>query len=1147
MPLPRLSLGLAAALACGLAAGQDAEELELDHQMATDFETPHTKWARPYAGGTLRVLLLCNGRGTVPREGVELKQRFDLQVDAVFWRRVVDTTKEGWHGGELGLRRMLRLAAKPYDCYLFLGIRPTQLTHEMQYKVLKPVTEGAGIVLVGVNDERVLKPEHRLDEPPPFARQIGVPHLYKVKGGRGVRLPARPNIPYDVGWQTAYESWQERLGRAVLWAAGKAPQVEIQPRLGLAEFPRGELPRKAIGFAWRNPQRTELTFQCRLRRRDGAIVPLEGARSSEAEGEILRDLPALRADDYHLDVIARSRRGIEGWATQPFAIASEKGVGAVELERDWAEVGETLRGSVAPQPPLGEEEWLAVRLRDRRDRILAEKRLTKAEAFAFPVEAWMPMLLRVEAARCDGRGEVASAHAFFNVVKRHRGQFNFLIWDVPRGPLAPYAEESLARLGTTLQLAHGVPPRVVAAYDIAWVPYTTRILEKHDEGGVMKPFCWNDEAKVAAHVQALAEKHRGARQHGVFVYSLGDENDVRGSCASPHCLAAYRRYLEEAYGTIEALNASWGSAYESFDAVELLEPGDNQAAEARRQGNFPRWYDRQAFRSANYVQLCKAFAAAYRAMDPRALTGFEGAGRFARGDDIDLFVRELGFWSPYPGTADEVLRSIAPRDFPRANWMGYRKDATSLLAKYWRMVLHGCDSVWWWRWDGIGRFHGFLAPHLGPWPATRELAEDTQILRDGLGTLLLRSEMLDDGIAMVFSHPSLYAGQLEGSYGGVEGNHVAWHRAVEDLGLSFRYVTDRMLRLGEFDPRGAKVLILSRCEAIGPKAAGAIRDFVLGGGYLVADVRPGIYDGRCKPRPRGCLDDLFGVRRTGRPKAREGPASIEMEGLRVDLGTVPCDPAVEAVDGQAFGRCGDVPLMIANDAGAGGTLLLNFPMTAYPRLDVEGTPEEAAALFLRLAASAGIRPPVAVRSDGRRTRNLQTVRWRNDGLELVALFRHRGEDEQARVELDQFRRVYDLRRKRDLGLVKSFACGIVGSRPTWLLLAPRGIRGVKASLDRGEVVAGQRPVLRLQVPGAAGLHAVRIRATTPDGEPAEWLDQVVIVGAEPRKVTLPIALNDPPGQWIVRALDVYSERVVSVVLRVKPPGGGATAGEEVPR
>ena len=162
-----MRLAWAAAIVLTAAAGwaQDAAELELDHTLSMEFETPHTKWAKPYARGTIRVLLFCNGRGTVPREGVELMQRFDMEIDAVFWRRIVDTTREGWHGGDLGLQRMLRLASKPYDCYVFLGIRPSQLTSEMQVKVLDPIVEGgAGIVLVGANDKRVLKPERKLKE-----------------------------------------------------------------------------------------------------------------------------------------------------------------------------------------------------------------------------------------------------------------------------------------------------------------------------------------------------------------------------------------------------------------------------------------------------------------------------------------------------------------------------------------------------------------------------------------------------------------------------------------------------------------------------------------------------------------------------------------------------------------------------------------------------------------------------------------------------------------------------------------------------------------------------------------------------------------------------------------------------------------------
>ncbi len=1134
----RLGTVLVALLACSMAWAQDAAELELDHTLSMEFETPHVKWAKPYARGTIRVLLFCNGRGTVPREGVELMQRFDMKIDAVFWRRIVDTTKEGWHGGDLGLQRMLRLAEKPYDCYVFLGIRPDQLTSETQYKVLQPVVEGGrGIVCVGVNDKRIFKPNRKLVKLPPFVARAQPTAAYQVGKGRGVLLPGLPSIDYDVGWQFDYEAWQERFGRAIVWAAGKQPEVELDlAEVSEGKLRRADLPTRALAVAWRNPQKQELAIELTLRRRDGSVVRVETERTKGASGRITGGLPRLRADRYRLEVIARRGKAVAAWATMPFAITHDRRVEAVALDPAWGEIGGRIRGSVSLVEDLGDKEWVEVRLRDRRGRILMQRRVAGGErAFAFPIEPWLPMLLRVEAVRSDGAGEAAAAHAWFHVVKRNRGQFNFLIWDVPTGPTGPYAEESLARLGTTLQLRGGTPPRYVAAYDIAWVPYTTRILESHDKQGIMRPSCWNDAAKVLPRVQELAEKYRGARQHGVFVYSLGDENHVRGSCLSPHCMKAYRGYLKEVYGSVEKLNASWGSTYRSFDEVALLQAGDNQASEAKRQKNYPRWYDRQAFRSWNYVQYCKRFAAAYRAMDPQARTGFEGAGRFGSGDDIDLFVREVEFWSPYPGTADEVLRSIAPRDFPRANWMGYVKDATPLIAKYWRMVTRGCDSVWWWRWDCIGRFHGFLAPHLGPWPATRELVEETQIVRDGLGTLLLRSEMLDSGIAMVFSHPSLYANKIEGStsYGSVEQNHLAWHRLIRDLGLQFRYVTDRQLRLGEFQPERYKVLILSQCEAIGEKEAGVIRKFVEGGGSLAADVRPGIYDARCKPRAKGCLDDLLGIHRTGRGQAVKADAAIEMRDRVVTVKGAPCDPGVELVDGEPGGYAGAMPVMVTREAGAGRTLLLNFPMSAYPRLDLADTPEAAAELFLGLAADAGIGPTIRVLTNGRRTRNLETVRWRNGAIEIVALFRHTGDDEDVQVELAEPRHVRDLRFRRSFEGVRAFPTKLLGSRPTWLVLSPKPLARVTAELPKPTAKRGEQPALRLQVPDAQGLHAVRLRATTPDGKPAEWLHQVAIVGAEPVEVPLPVAHNDPAGTWGVEAIDLFTNRAERVTLTVE--------------
>ena len=325
-----------------------------------------------------------------------------------------------------------------------------------------------------------------------------------------------------------------------------------------------------------------------------------------------------------------------------------------------------------------------------------------------------------------------------------------------------------------------------------------------------------------------------------------------------------------------------------------------------------------------------------RTIDPETRIGFEGSGRFARSADPDLVCRELGFWVPYAGSLDEIIRSIAPRDYIRANWMGYHWTADGLLSKYWRMVTNGNDSVWWWMWSAVGTWHGFQAPDMGAYPATEEMLKETQIVRDGLGDLLINCEMLDDGIAMLYSLPSSFAVTLDDSrsYGRYETNHRAWYTVIQDQPMQFRYVTDRMMDRGEFRADQFKVLILSQAIAISPKTAQVIRKFAEDGGTVIADVRPGVYDGHCKPQDKGILDDLFGV--TGAMRAAAANASMTIDGaiaerkLTLKWDDAIIDPGVKADAGEALGQAGGTPVFIVRQVGRGRAVLLNFAMSSFP-------------------------------------------------------------------------------------------------------------------------------------------------------------------------------------------------------------------------
>ncbi|MFW5869089.1 MAG: hypothetical protein ACOCX2_14790, partial [Armatimonadota bacterium] len=311
--LVTVALGLLG-VTCALA--QDMAELEVDHAMTLEFETPHTDWAQPYAGESTRVLVFCNGRGTVPRHIVEMMQRFDVDAEAVFWIRIIDRTDEQWLGGETGVARMMQLLEEDWDAYVFLGQDMGAMTAEQQYKVLKPVSEGAGLVFVGANDERVLKGENRIDN---FGAGDVAPagEGYTVGEGRGVRMDACPDFGYHEGWDVEYDYWAEGFGRSVLWAAGHEPRMALSIDTGDGEFAwdaEKTFTLNAMGDATGENPRVRM----RVRKPGGPSMDLEErALPSRAFTVEVGDIPA---GQYHLDAWVRSDAGVETWATAPFSV-----------------------------------------------------------------------------------------------------------------------------------------------------------------------------------------------------------------------------------------------------------------------------------------------------------------------------------------------------------------------------------------------------------------------------------------------------------------------------------------------------------------------------------------------------------------------------------------------------------------------------------------------------------------------------------------------------------------------------------------------------------------------------------------------------------------------------------------------------------
>ncbi|MFH1743081.1 MAG: beta-galactosidase trimerization domain-containing protein [bacterium] len=1168
--------------------------LEMEHKLSMEFETPHTKWAKPYAGGTLRVFFFVPWfqGSTDGREMIELMQRFDITADAAYYvnGHILGDNNPRWYKDpQLGTKRVLRLLNGPHDLFFLNKLTPDKLPEHVQTVIRENILNGAGLVMIGES----LEVPYNDAEPIQSDATFSIPgQTCQLGKGRIVLLPPREKLEYGLGWETTFDYQMAEEGRAILWAANRDPRITLSVETIQPENSPSDLPREAITVTWNRPI-NDGQLRVQVRRSDG-FTRLIGATNLTPACAATFVLPAMRASDYCVEVFASSQRGTENWAIAPFSVVTDCRVKAVQLERDWAEIGELLVGKVILSGSREPGDSVHIRLLDKRGRILAQHKFSdiqKAEIpFTFKMESWMPMLLRTEAVILRNHCEIDAAYAFSRVTKRNQNQFNFMVWNTPSGDLTPYGVESLARYGATMILQGGTPPLSVAASQLAWVPYAesfrvsshtvTAMLDP--ETGILKNGCFWDEDLMSKRVQQRVEGQRSSREHGTFAYSLGDENAVRASCLSEDCLKAYRRYLEDIYGDIEALNKEWEIDYASFDQIDLLRDGDlpsenaprwfkeyfaqrtqknrtdnegsderqiafgdvNDEMRALQQENFPRWYDRQAFQNYTYVNWCKRYVKAFRELDPQSWTGFEGTDSFTirrlttrsrQGGDLDAFVRETEYFGPYGGPANEVVRSIAPPNFPTGNWIGYHMDADVLLDGYWEQVTNCMNTVQWWRWDNLDGYHGFLSPTFAPFADSKEMIDDTQIVRDGLGTLLMQCQMVDDNIAMLYSLPSTYIAHFDGnrSYGDYKRDHKIWHDLIHEAGLQFRYVTDRMLRLDEFDASRYKILILPLAFAIGDKEAEVIREFVRQGGTVIADVRAGIYDEHCKPLQQGILDNLFGIKRTGRQDAvaldrMSIDGEIDNHPVSMSWGNwygvevypqMIVDPTVTLTTGKELGTSFPIhywaglnhPVCVVNEYGKGRAILLNFAIYVAP----------AQSLLEGIFTSAGVAPKVKVQQpSGAHPEGVEITRWQNGQYELLALFGTYDGD--LVVRLPQANHVYDLKCHNTLGNVEEFSTTLRPHRASIFALLPKEAPKPEIEFETQKAFPGDTVKATIAVPNALGNHAVQVLATTPDGASAPWLERKLIVNRDGTSLSLPFAYNDPDGQWTIKLVDLFT-------------------------
>ena len=330
---------------------------------------------------------------------------------------------------------------------------------------------------------------------------------------------------------------------------------------------------------------------------------------------------------------------------------------------------------------------------------------------------------------------------------------------------------------------------------------------------------------------------------------------------------AFRKWCEERYGTIDAVNDAWGTAFwaqRMNDFTEIVPPrfiGDGNFMNPGKLLDFKR-FSSDALK-AFYVAERDALAEI--TPDLPLTTNFmvSAAGSVL---DYDDWGREVDFVSNdhyfIPGEAhlDELAFSaslvdgIARKDpwflmehsTSAVNWreINYRKEPGQLVRDSLAHVAMGADAVCYFQWRqskaGAEKFHSAMVPHAGEDSAVFrdvcELGADLNKLSDEgiLGSRLAKSR-----VAVVFDYESEWATE----HTATPTQHVhhvdeplAWFRALADQGVTVDVVPVR----GAWD--GYEMVVLPSVYLLSEETTRRVRDYVVGGGRLVVTYYTGISD-----------------------------------------------------------------------------------------------------------------------------------------------------------------------------------------------------------------------------------------------------------------------------------------------------------------
>lgn len=574
-------------------------------------------------------------------------------------------------------------------------------------------------------------------------------------------------------------------------------------------------------------------------------------------------------------------------------------------------------------------------------------------------------------------------------------------------------EHDFGWLDDTLDRLHGAGIRVALATATASPPpWLTRkhpeILPELADGTVLHP-----GGRQAYSVSSPVFRDYALRMTRTMAERYGEHPalalwhvDNELGCHVPHdysddAAAAFRRWLERRYGTVEALNAAWGTAfwsqrYGSFD--EVLPPRT-----APTYANPTQQLDFARYSSDELLVHYRALRDVLREVTPHVptttnlmlSTGTKWMDYFSWAGDLDVVANDHYLRAHDPeghvelAFSADLTRGVAGGDpwilmehsTSAVNWQprNRAKGEGEMLRNSLTHVARGADAVMFFQWRqsaaGAEKFHSAMVPHAGRdtdvWRRTVELGA-------ALGALgPVRGSRVRADVALVFDYPAWWGAELDSHPTQAlryTDEVLAWYRA-----LWRRNVTVDLVPAGA-DLTGYRVVVVPTLYCVTDDAAAAVARAAEAGASVLVTFFSGIVDEHDHVRLGGypgAFRELLGVRTEEFFPLLDGERRTLDDGTTSQLWTEKTHLAgAEAVRTYADGPLAGWPAVTRRTVGDG------VAWYAATRLDETGTARVVDALL----TEAGV-APAAEAPDG-----VEVVRRHGEGTSFLFVVNHTGAD-----------------------------------------------------------------------------------------------------------------------------------------------------------